>query len=55
MPCKFCGSNNPDKKKCKVCNETICCRCLADYTVYRNSGLKCNVCVGKRSKKFYLF
>lgn len=53
MPCKFCGTNQPDKKKCKVCNEKICKRCIPDYAEYRSSGLKCNGCVGQRSRGFF--
>lgn len=42
MTCKFCGTNQLDKKKCKVCNEKICKKCTHDYAEYRSSGLKYN-------------
>jgi hypothetical protein len=53
MPCTFCGSHNPNKRKCCVCGDKICNDCIKNGDgVYRTSGLKCHSCVGKSSSMF---
>lgn len=50
MPCQGCNSHEPGKVRCVVCDAKWCNNCLSKNAMKRNSGWKCNGCVGTSSR-----